>query len=102
MVHVGHQRDGRVLVGIRAGDAGDDVAEVVGAPGHANLGQRVPYGGGDTLLVKGHGRLRPQAGQEVQGADVVVVKVGGIQDSYLCQRNRLHTGAVKSGSKSPP
>ena len=59
---------GGVLVGIRADYAGDDIAEVVGAPRDADLGQRVPYGGGDALLVKGHGRLRPQAGQEVQGA----------------------------------
>ena len=81
---MGHQRDGRVLFSVCAADAGDDVAEVVGAPGHADLGQRVADGGGDALLVEGHGRLRPQAGQKIQRAGVVVIKVGGAQISYLC------------------
>ena len=76
MVHVGHEGDGRDALGVRAGDAGDDVAEVVGAPGCADFGERGADGGCDAVLVEGDGRLRAEAGEEVEGAGVVVGCIG--------------------------
>ena len=74
MIQVRHKGDGRhgggVSISNGAGEAGDDVAESVGAPGYADFGKDAAYRRGHAVLVEGDGRLRAQPGQEIQGAAV--------------------------------
>ena len=67
MVHVGHEGNGRYAVRLCAGNAGDDIAEVVSAPRYADFGERATNGGGNAVFMECDGGLGTQPGEEVKG-----------------------------------
>ena len=77
MVHVGYEGDGRrfTQASPRPVQVGDDVAELVVDEAHLRLGKDVPHLSGDSLLIKGDGRLAAQPGKNAQSMVLVCVHV---------------------------
>ena len=88
MVHVGHKRNRRHATAVAPGDAGYDVAEPVGAPRHADLGQRPAHHRRHAVLVKSNRRLRSQPGQKIQRPAIGIQLAG--------------THLIRSSSRWPP
>ena len=74
-----------------AGNAGDDVAEFVRAPGHSDFGQGGANNAGNAAFVKGYGRLRRQPRQKIQrpGVSVRRIRIRRNRNAVVAQINHL-------------